>query len=62
MDDDVPSLSLFMVSFGRRMEEMADDVDKSVAISGIGLVKKLLRLVDVICPFCFSNVVIVDYS
>jgi len=39
VDDDVPSLSLFMASFGRRMEEMADDVDMSVAISAIGLLK-----------------------
>jgi hypothetical protein len=29
VDDDVPSLSLFMASFGRRIEEMADDVDMS---------------------------------
>jgi len=29
VDDDVPSLSLFMASFGRCIEEMADDVDMS---------------------------------
>jgi len=59
MDDNVPSLSLFMASFGICMEEMADDVDMSVAISAIGLPKQLFKLVNVICPFCFSNVVII---
>ncbi len=58
VDDNVPSLSLFTARFGRRMVEMADDVDMSVAISAIGLLKQLLRLVDAICLFCFLNVVI----
>ncbi|CAM6036302.1 unnamed protein product [Sphagnum compactum] len=43
VDDNVPSLSLFTACFGRRMVEMADDVDMSVAISAIGLLKQLLR-------------------
>jgi hypothetical protein len=58
VDDNVPSLSLFTARFGRRMVEMADDVDMSVAISAIGLLKQLLRLVDATCLFCFLNVVI----
>ncbi|KAH8935631.1 hypothetical protein BDL97_17G039000 [Sphagnum fallax] len=43
VDDNVPSLSLFTARFGRRMVEMADDVDMTVAISAIGLLKQLLR-------------------
>ncbi|CAM6011144.1 unnamed protein product [Sphagnum balticum] len=43
VDDNVPSLSLFTARFGRHMVEMADDVDMSVAISAIGLLKQLLR-------------------
>ncbi len=40
------------------MVDIADDVDMSVAINVIGLLKQLLRLVDAICVFYFLNVVI----
>ncbi len=58
VDDNVPSLSLFMTRFGGCMVEIVDDVDMSVVISAIGLFKQLLRLVDVICVFYFLNVVV----
>lgn len=43
VDDNVPSLGLFTVRFSRRMLELADDIDISVAVCAIGLVKQLLR-------------------
>ncbi|GMH27785.1 hypothetical protein Nepgr_029628 [Nepenthes gracilis] len=42
-DDNVPSLGLFTERFSSRMIELADDVDVSVAVCAIGLVKQLLR-------------------
>ncbi|CAH9111509.1 unnamed protein product [Cuscuta epithymum] len=44
VDDNVPSLSLFTERFYKRMIELADDNDISVAVCGIGLVTQLLRL------------------
>lgn len=43
MDDNVPSLGLFTERFYKRMLELADDIDISVAVCAIGLVKQLLR-------------------
>lgn len=43
VDDNVPSLSLFTERFCNRLIELADDVDVSVAVSAIGLLKQLLR-------------------
>ncbi|KAG9457523.1 hypothetical protein H6P81_002031 [Aristolochia fimbriata] len=43
VDDIVPSLSLFTERFCTRMVELADDIDVSVAVSAIGLLKQLLR-------------------
>ncbi|CAN0857602.1 Sister-chromatid cohesion protein 3 [Linum grandiflorum] len=43
VDDNVPTLSLFSERFSNRMIELADDVDVSVAVCAIGLVKQLLR-------------------
>lgn len=43
VDDNVPSLSLFTERFCNRMIELADDIDVSVAVSAIGLLKQLLR-------------------
>ncbi|KAJ4829530.1 hypothetical protein Tsubulata_035680 [Turnera subulata] len=43
VDDNVPTLSLFTERFSNRMIELADDVDISVAVCAIGLVKQLLR-------------------
>ncbi|KAK2990557.1 hypothetical protein RJ640_019837 [Escallonia rubra] len=43
VDDNVPSLGLFTERFYKRMLELADDIDNSVAVSAIGLVKQLLR-------------------
>ncbi|CAA7398500.1 unnamed protein product [Spirodela intermedia] len=43
IDDNVPSLSLFTERFCNRMIELADDIDVSVAVSAIGLLKQLLR-------------------
>lgn len=43
VDDNVPSLSLFTERFCNRMIELADDIDISVAVSAIGLLKQLLR-------------------
>jgi hypothetical protein len=40
------------------MVEIANDVDMSVAITVISLLKQLLMLVNVICVFYFLNVVI----
>lgn len=45
VDDNVPSLSLFTERFYKRMLELADDIDISVAVCAIGLVKQLLRYV-----------------
>lgn len=39
----MPSLGLFTERFYRRMIELADDVDISVAVCAIGLVKQLIR-------------------
>nr|GMD25037.1 sister-chromatid cohesion protein 3 [Ipomoea batatas] len=44
VDDNVPSLGLFTERFYKRMIELADDIDISVAVCGIGLVTQLLRL------------------
>ncbi|KAK9139477.1 hypothetical protein Scep_009158 [Stephania cephalantha] len=43
VDDNVPSLSLFTERFSSRMIELADDIDVSVAVCAIGLLKQLLR-------------------
>lgn len=43
LDDNVPSLGLFTERFSKRMIDLADDVDVSVAVCAIGLVKLLLR-------------------
>lgn len=43
VDDNVPSLDLFTQRFSNRMIELADDLDVSVAVCAIGLVKQLLR-------------------
>ncbi|XP_057782454.1 sister-chromatid cohesion protein 3-like isoform X2 [Salvia miltiorrhiza] len=43
VDVNVPSLSLFTQRFYKRMLELADDVDISVSVCAIGLVKQLLR-------------------
>lgn len=43
VDDNVPSLGLFTERFCNRMIELADDIDTSVAVSAIGLLKLLLR-------------------
>ncbi|KAG0566423.1 hypothetical protein KC19_7G062600 [Ceratodon purpureus] len=43
VDDHVPSLSLFSARFSNRMVEMADDVDLTVAVNSIGLLKQLLK-------------------
>ncbi|KAJ3681089.1 hypothetical protein LUZ60_015578 [Juncus effusus] len=43
IDDNIPSLGLFTERFCNRMIEMADDIDISVAVSAIGLLKLLLR-------------------
>ncbi|KAH9786132.1 Sister-chromatid cohesion protein 3 [Citrus sinensis] len=43
VDDNVPTLGLFTERFSNRMIELADDIDVSVAVCAIGLVKQLLR-------------------
>ncbi|TKY61845.1 Sister-chromatid cohesion protein 3 [Spatholobus suberectus] len=43
VDDNVPTLGLFTERFSGRMIELADDIDVSVAVHAIGLVKQLLR-------------------
>ncbi|KAK6239286.1 hypothetical protein QUC31_004755 [Theobroma cacao] len=43
VEDNVPTLSLFTERFSNRMIELADDIDVSVAVCAIGLVKQLLR-------------------
>lgn len=43
VDDHVQSLSLFSARFSNRMVEMADDVDMTVAVNAIGLLKQLLK-------------------
>lgn len=43
VEDNVPSLNLFTERFYKRMLELADDIDISVAVCAIGLVKQLLR-------------------
>ena len=43
VDDNVPTLGLFTERFSNRMIELADDIDISVAVCAIGLVKQLLR-------------------
>ncbi|WOL18859.1 sister-chromatid cohesion protein 3 [Canna indica] len=43
VDDNVPSLGLFTERFCNRMIELADDIDISVAVAAIGLLKQLLR-------------------
>ncbi|KMT19550.1 hypothetical protein BVRB_1g011700 [Beta vulgaris subsp. vulgaris] len=43
VDDNVPSLDLFTQRFSNRMIELADDIDVSVAVCAIGLLKQLLR-------------------
>ncbi|KAL5706127.1 peptidyl-prolyl cis-trans isomerase precursor [Ranunculus cassubicifolius] len=43
VDENVPSLGLFTERFSNRMIELADDIDISVAVCAIGLLKQLLR-------------------
>lgn len=50
VDDNVPSLGLFTERFSNRMIELADDIDISVAVCAIGLVKQLLRYLLVMTP------------
>lgn len=43
VDDDVPTLGELTNRISNRMIELADDMEVSVAVCAIGLVKKLLR-------------------
>ncbi|KAL6653770.1 hypothetical protein ACP70R_008694 [Stipagrostis hirtigluma subsp. patula] len=43
VDDNIPSLGLFTERFYKRMIQLADDIDISVAVSAIGLIKQLMR-------------------
>ncbi|MCL7023817.1 hypothetical protein MKW94_013499, partial [Papaver nudicaule] len=43
VDDNVLSLGLFTERFSNRMIELADDIDVSVSVCAIGLLKQLLR-------------------
>ncbi|TVU49773.1 hypothetical protein EJB05_01109 [Eragrostis curvula] len=43
VNDNIPSLGKFTKRYYRRMIQLADDVDVSVAVSAIGLIKQLLR-------------------
>lgn len=43
VDDNVPLLGLFTERFSNRMIDLADDIDISVSVSAIGLLKLLLR-------------------
>ena len=45
VDDNIPSLGLFTERFYTRMIQLADDIDVSVAVPAIGLIKQLLRCV-----------------
>lgn len=45
VDGNIPSLGLFTERFYTRMIQLADDIDVSVAVSAIGLIKQLLRCV-----------------
>lgn len=42
-DDNVPTLGLFTERFSNRMIDLADDIDISVAVCAIGLLKQLIR-------------------
>lgn len=55
VDDNVPSLGLFTERFYKRMLELADDIDISVAVCAISLVKQLLRYLSA-NPFCFFEI------
>lgn len=43
VDVNVPSLGLFTERFSKRMIELAEDIDTSVAVCAIGLLRQLLR-------------------
>ncbi|GJN25747.1 hypothetical protein PR202_gb13615 [Eleusine coracana subsp. coracana] len=43
VDNNIPCLGLFTERFYKRMIQLADDIDISVAVSAIGLIKQLLR-------------------
>ncbi|KAG2559018.1 hypothetical protein PVAP13_8NG075300 [Panicum virgatum] len=43
VEANIPSLGLFTERFYTRMIQLADDIDVSVAVSAIGLIKQLLR-------------------
>lgn len=45
VDDNVPSLGLFTERFYKRMLDLADDTETSVAVCAISLVKQLLRYI-----------------
>lgn len=45
MDDNVPSLGLFTERFYKRMLDLADDIETSIAVCAISLVKQLLRYI-----------------
>jgi cohesin complex subunit SA-1/2 len=45
VDENIPSLGLFTERFYTRIIQLADDIDVSVAVSAIGLIKQLLRFV-----------------
>lgn len=49
----MPTLGLFTERFSGRMIELADDIDVSVAVCAIGLVKQLLRHVFLTFSFIF---------
>lgn len=51
VDDNVPSLGLFTERFYKRMLDLADDIDISVAVCAISLVKQLLRHVSPLLIF-----------
>lgn len=59
----MPTLGLFTERFSGRMIELADDIDVSVAVCAIGLVKQLLRHVFLTfsCIFIYLFLLLVIY-
>jgi hypothetical protein len=56
VDNNIPSLGLFTERFYRRMIQLADYIDISVAVSAIGLIKQLLRCASrVLCSSYISS-------
>lgn len=63
VDDNVPSLGLFTERFYKRMLDLADDIDISVAVCAISLVKKLLRYLSAYCLYFHPlklNICVID--